>query len=950
MGAQFQLQSLGRLALSGPAGELLPRRRKELALLVAIADRSPRPVRREQLQALFWGERDEERARNSFRQALLQLRRALGDALDAEGDAVRLVPDQVGYDVRAFEEAATARRWDEAIEIWRGDFLVGCEDIGGDDFRAWVDAERERLRKLLAGCFDRCVAEAEHAGDLERMSTVAARWCAEFPVDERSHLRLVEALANRGFASKADSVRSAYIKRLASELDDEASPEWLAATDRLVREAREKEGLAATTPRAAASPSPAAISPPLPAPPAANHRSARSLFGVAIAATAVVLLGVRLATARPGAPAPLAVGEITSALPADSLRGFTTMLTISLARIADLDVVSERRLSEFATDAPPGAKLDSVALSAGAREMLEGILSRQPNGGVRADLRRIELETGKTRNAYVIEAGDLTELSDLITEQVARDLGLAAPAARRAATTSSIIAYRLYEQGLRAYHDHDNPAANRFFAGALAEDSTFAMAALYRGLITPDSADEFLARAARHAERATDRERLLVNTMRARTSDPRTLAWADTLLTRYPSEPDAHLVYAQELRRRNRNWEALPHYRRVVELDSANRRAADLCRACDALRDIIDLYSDADSVAAAEDAARLWLRWEPASEPAWNAYSELLGNHQRYAEAHAAIDSSAKYSRDPLSPMTHTIWWFRTNDFAAIDRLAQDYQRSAKPDARMSGLWTRVISSRTQGRMDDALGAAREYRRYSIALNRGGNPNFGAALLEAVVLLEAGRPRESAALFDSLARMHTPPTAAAAGVHRAWHWTHTATALAAAGDTMQLRRLEDSVRVNGALGQERHQHLHLYVRGLRLAAARKPNEAAAAFREALYDSEGSFVRIYLELGRALIAAGRPAEAIAPLRTALRGPTSATGLYATRSELQELLGLAYERNRQPDSAVAQYRLAADAWRGADRSFAVRRGAVEARLTALSMSPSDSAINARRIRKH
>src|SRR5205085_6581128 len=122
------------------------------------------------------------------------------------------------------------------------------------------------------------------------------------------------------------------------------------------------------------------------------------------------------------------------------------------------------------------------------------------------------------------------------------------------------------------------------------------------------------------------------------------------------------------------------------------------------------------------------------------------------------------------------------------------------------------------------------------------------------------------------------------GAHRAMYWTHTASALAAAGDTSGFAALEDSVRVNGALGTERHRALFHYVRGLRLAAAKRHAEAAVEYQKALADRQDTYVRIYLELARSLIAAGRPAEAVPPLLTALKGPSSAAGLYATRSEL------------------------------------------------------------------
>lgn len=157
---------------------------------------------------------------------------------------------------------------------------------------------------------------------------------------------------------------------------------------------------------------------------------------------------------------------------------------------------------------------------------------------------------------------------------------------------------------------------------------------------------------------------------------------------------------------------------------------------------------------------------------------------------------------------------------------------------------------------------------------------------------------------------------------------------AAAGDTVALQWLEDSVRVNGAVADDRYQHLYHSVHGLRLSAAHRYGEAVFSFREAATVGDDAYVRIYLELARALLAAGQPRDAIPPLRRGLKGPTSATGLHATRSELHELLGVAYEQAQLPDSALVHYARAVSAWRGADPEFTVRRSRFETHIAALS----------------
>jgi DNA-binding SARP family transcriptional activator len=933
--------TLGGLRLSASDGAVVMRRRNDLAVLVVLADRSPAALRREEVQALFWGERAEEKARHSLRQVVLQLRRAVGDVLEVDAASLRLTAGHVAYDVREFNDAANQGRYREAADLWVGDFLMGCEDIGAEGFRAWLDVERERLRRLLDFCYERAVIELETSGAIDQATTYAQRWADQFPLDERAQRRSIELLCAAGRLADATSARGAFIRRLATEMDEAPSSEWLSATEQMLRAASSVDvaGVRARSVKRAAA-ARVADDVASSAPPAASVAGAparRSMMPLLAAAAVVILsamavLGARIAMTRDGRQPTLAVGKIGVMPASDSLDGFGTLLAITLARIPGLDLISERRMSEVAVGRR-SADLTDVARAAGAREIIDGVLTRLPNGSLRADLKRSDLATGKTRGAYTVEGTDLTQLADFLTEQVARDLKVPAPVTRREGTTNSIVAYRFYEQGLRAYSVNDGFAARRLFAAALVEDTTFAMAALYQALLGGDSTDAYYARALRHARATSERERLFISVeWGRRMADPRVLSWADTLLTRYPSEPDAHLAYAQGLLLGANRADALPHFRRVVEMDSSSASFAAHCRACDAVSGMIDVYRSIDSLPEADHWARTWLKWQPNSERAWSAYSSVLGESNRFAEAHAAVDSANKYLRvdDPLS---HTVWWFRNNEYEAVDRAWRYAEQSDRIERRLDGLWTHVIASRTQGRLRDALSAAREYTRVRA---KNGTPNAVDGLLEAVVLAESGQPRAAAAMYDSMARAQHGPSQSKFSATKAWYWTHEAGAAASAGDTATLRRLEDSVRASGALATERYKRLHHYVRGLRLELERKPDDAAAEFRQAVWVRQSTHVRIYAGLARSLTAAGRPREAVAPLVEALKGPVSAAGLYATRTELQQLLAEAYDKSDQRDSAITQYRLVSRAWRHADPQFDQRRAAVETRIAALTLS--------------
>src|SRR5512142_1928410 len=127
---------------------------KRLALLayLALAEASGFR-RRDKTVALFWPEVDDEHARGSLRQALSFLRRTLG-----EGVIVTRGDEEIGVSRRALEcdaslflDACAAGRDQEAIAVYRGDFLDGFfVSDAAPEFQAWVDDQRAELRRRAA--------------------------------------------------------------------------------------------------------------------------------------------------------------------------------------------------------------------------------------------------------------------------------------------------------------------------------------------------------------------------------------------------------------------------------------------------------------------------------------------------------------------------------------------------------------------------------------------------------------------------------------------------------------------------------------------------------------------------------------------------------------------------------------------------------------------------------
>jgi DNA-binding SARP family transcriptional activator/TolB-like protein len=237
----IELRTLGVIQLRGSAGEMLRGRRKALAVLVFVAARSPRPVRRAELADLFWGERDESRARHSLRQSLLLLRRAVGDGLQLDAETVTLAADAVAFDLASFHTALDEGRPADAVALWHGDFLPGLEDSGGESFRAWLEAEREHARRRLADALQQLVAQASAAGDRPRLLELLEQWAELLPLDEQAHARLIEELHGDGRTGAALSRHAEHRARVRRELDEDPSEDFLQLRDRLVTNFRPGE-------------------------------------------------------------------------------------------------------------------------------------------------------------------------------------------------------------------------------------------------------------------------------------------------------------------------------------------------------------------------------------------------------------------------------------------------------------------------------------------------------------------------------------------------------------------------------------------------------------------------------------------------------------------------------------------------------------------------------------
>jgi tetratricopeptide (TPR) repeat protein len=410
-------------------------------------------------------------------------------------------------------------------------------------------------------------------------------------------------------------------------------------------------------------------------------------------------------------------------------------------------------------------------------------------------------------------------------------------------------------------------------------------------------------------------------------------AVADSLVARYPAEVEGYLLAGLARADAGDHAAARPLLERAVAMDSLSLRSAAPgrpCTACVALRELAYGYSALGAGADAERVARRWVRLQPRGTGAWVALGDLLAANGRHDEARAAIDSAV--ARDPrgagayqLAPLVRVE--VRRGRLDEAERLARGRVGVGSLAERGAAFWMLNQTLRNQGRAREAVEVARAYRLVRDSLAGGVAYSAESFMLGASLAL-AGRARESAAVFDSAARglLRAGEDAASLTRVRPLALGELAWARYLAGDTLALERLADSVEALAAAHAWGHVRLlHHEVRALQWAARGDRRRALAAWQAAGAAPDAERRPLKVLTGRALAAAGRPAEALAVLRLALRAHVDATASVPF-AEVHDALGEAWARVPGPaarDSAAAHWRFVADAWRRGDPPYAARR---------------------------
>jgi len=235
MGALY-ISGLGspRIALNGQGVEI--KRRKAVALLIYLLVEG-RSQPRQFLSSLFWPEYDQSKAYAYLRRTLWEINNTLGDGW-MEGSRERIgVPSSANIqtDITQFQVLLRGTQvhghpaeepceqcidqLEEAMRLYRGDFLEGFSLSDCPQFDDWQFLHSELMRRLFQDTIQNLVKILEQRGRIGQAISYAQRWLATDNLDERAYRKLMSLFAKNNQVQAALRQYEACQTILKKELD-----------------------------------------------------------------------------------------------------------------------------------------------------------------------------------------------------------------------------------------------------------------------------------------------------------------------------------------------------------------------------------------------------------------------------------------------------------------------------------------------------------------------------------------------------------------------------------------------------------------------------------------------------------------------------------------------------------------------------------------------------------
>ncbi len=233
--------------------------RKALALLAYLAVEGS-AVSREKLSTLFWPDSSSEQGRTTLRTTLVHVREALEEAAEqtphlwADRDAVQLA-QPFELDLNRFQEAVKFQPrghalapdlsnspnrvtsliadLEQAVALYRGDFLDGFSLTDAPEFDDWSSFLRESWHRKAMLAFDWLSQLQFESGQLIDALATTQRWIALDPLNEMAYQRQMQMFFASNERGAALKTFDQCVRVLAEELGVDPMPETRKLAERI---------------------------------------------------------------------------------------------------------------------------------------------------------------------------------------------------------------------------------------------------------------------------------------------------------------------------------------------------------------------------------------------------------------------------------------------------------------------------------------------------------------------------------------------------------------------------------------------------------------------------------------------------------------------------------------------------------------------------------------------
>lgn len=221
MNKNITFHSLGAPALTDELGQAIHvKTRKALALLTVLFRRNGQPAAREEIADLFWSAADRDRASQSLRQALRQVRlieKACGiPFLEAKQTYLAAHAGPLNWDVQTIFQLlqhGNGSSLETARDLWKGPFLEGYDTLD-PNFGDWLAVERENIRWQAVERLVELFSSAERSGNSTTLEG-AARFVVDIdPGHEIAHETLIRYYRETGQMELAQQQMNACEREL----------------------------------------------------------------------------------------------------------------------------------------------------------------------------------------------------------------------------------------------------------------------------------------------------------------------------------------------------------------------------------------------------------------------------------------------------------------------------------------------------------------------------------------------------------------------------------------------------------------------------------------------------------------------------------------------------------------------------------------------------------------